>query len=447
MVNKTKLRKSKPKKHPQNKHGKQVDMTQSRAQLDALELKIIQVEADGNCFFRALADQLEGNEEEHVKYRNMAVQYIVKNREMFEPFIEDEVPFDEYCQLMENDGTWAGHMELQAASLATRCNICIHRRMSPRWYIRNFDQYGARMIHLSYHDEEHYNSVRLKEDPCEGPAHPIIIKADADLSAKSDQAQSSVGKSKPGNGRDHIDARSIKMVISGSGCEDTQKVEEVLNLVDGDVDAAIEFLIAEKTPLSDELPAEHETNECTTEQASVSCHVHISHGNGNDVNGHSDEHGERPIDKTSDQHLPCTGSSKRVEEKIPRNKTCSCGSKKKHKSCCKAASGKSSTKSIVPTVETRKSKREKKQGKKGMFAKNVPSLGSDGPDLGIEKYYFSNRYAPHLLSTGYGGYPPQSKLEMLRSDTQSKCMESKRLQVWLQPFSGLTYSKNLKSFH
>lgn len=46
---------------------------------------------------------------------------------MFEPFIEDDVPFDEYCQSMEKDGTWAGHMELQAASLVTHSNICIHR--------------------------------------------------------------------------------------------------------------------------------------------------------------------------------------------------------------------------------------------------------------------------------------------------------------------------------
>ena len=50
-----------------------------------------------------------------------------ENRDMFEPFIEDDVPFDDYCQSMEKDGTWAGHMELQAASLVTRSNICIHR--------------------------------------------------------------------------------------------------------------------------------------------------------------------------------------------------------------------------------------------------------------------------------------------------------------------------------
>lgn len=31
----------------------------------------------------------------------------------------------------------------------------------------------------SYHDEEHYNSVRLKEDTCSGPARPITIKVAA----------------------------------------------------------------------------------------------------------------------------------------------------------------------------------------------------------------------------------------------------------------------------
>jgi OTU domain-containing protein 3 len=73
---KTKQQKSKPKKQP-HQQGKDCDLSQFRAQLDALGLKIIQVTADGNCFFRAIADQLEGNEDEHNKYRNMIVLYIV----------------------------------------------------------------------------------------------------------------------------------------------------------------------------------------------------------------------------------------------------------------------------------------------------------------------------------------------------------------------------------
>lgn len=44
----------------------------------------------------------------------------------FEPFIEDEEPFEKYCDSMLEDGTWAGHMELQAASILKRKNICIH---------------------------------------------------------------------------------------------------------------------------------------------------------------------------------------------------------------------------------------------------------------------------------------------------------------------------------
>lgn len=242
-----KHQKSKPKKQPQaKKHGKQTDISEFRAQLDALGLKIIQVTADGNCFFRALADQLEGNEEEHEKYRHMVVQYIVKNREMFEPFIEDEIPFDEYSQSMEKDGTWAGHMELQAASLVTRNNICIHHHMSPRWYIRNFDNQGAHMIHLSYHDGEHYNSVRLKEDPCDGPARPIIIKADVNLTASLQQAKAAGASSKSRSSKNVVHGRTIKMVMAGSGCEDAEKAEQVLLQVDGDVDAAIEFLVAEQ---------------------------------------------------------------------------------------------------------------------------------------------------------------------------------------------------------
>ncbi len=37
------------------------------------------------------------------------------------------MPFNEYCSAMREDGTWAGHMELQATSLVTGCNICIHQ--------------------------------------------------------------------------------------------------------------------------------------------------------------------------------------------------------------------------------------------------------------------------------------------------------------------------------
>ncbi|XP_043711661.1 OVARIAN TUMOR DOMAIN-containing deubiquitinating enzyme 7 isoform X2 [Telopea speciosissima] len=381
-----KHQKIKPKKHVRvKKHGKQTDISEFRSQLDALGLKIIEVTADGNCFFRALADQLDGNEEEHGKFRRMVVQYILKHREDFEPFIEDEVPFDEYCQSMEKDGTWAGHMELQASSLVTRCNICIHRMMSPRWYVRNFDDHGVHMIHLSYHNEEHYNSVRLKEDPCNGPAKPIAIKADANLSTTSQQAKASVAKSKGAlfeNNR--IDAGSIKLVIAGSGCENADKVEEVLQELDGDVDAAIEFLIAEQAmdgqamdddSLGDcKIPSQNDPTSGHNENANTEQSKESAPDNASEHEGLSKDNKQSRDDKCS-QH---------DDKRIPRNKVCPCGSRKKYKACCGTAIGRSSTDFVNNhKIASGKGGKERKQGRKGGATKIAPSSGSrDPPDMG-----------------------------------------------------------------
>ncbi|GLT50123.1 hypothetical protein SLA2020_236310 [Shorea laevis] len=373
---KTKQQKSKPKRQTHiKKQRQQEDISQLRAQLDTLGLKIIQVTADGNCFFRALADQLEGNEDEHGKYRSMVVQYIVRNREMFEPFIEDDVPFDEYCQSMGKDGYWAGHMELQAASLVTQSNICIHRNMTPRWYIKNFDSCRTQMVHLSYHDGEHYNSVRLKEDTCSGPARPIIIKADADLSASSNQAKAGVTKSKGEAYDDSINQGSIKLVMAGSSCENVEKVEQVLLQVHGDTDAAIEFLVAER-----------ETEEEAVENDSLSCKTNAYD---DDVNERSGKNKEVPVREKSKDDLVSNSTkgacdSRPDAKKISRNKVCPCGSKKKYKACCGAVSGKSSVKFLInQTVDSRKGRKERKQGKKGGSADSIASSGSGGPpDMG-----------------------------------------------------------------
>ncbi|KAH7850888.1 hypothetical protein Vadar_004224 [Vaccinium darrowii] len=349
---KAKHQKPKPHKHIKKHGGKQGDISAFRAQLDALGLKIIEVTADGNCFFRAFADQVEGNEEEHQRYRSMVVQFMLDNRDMFEPFIEDDASFEEYCKSMKEDGTWAGNMELQAASLVTRSNICIHRSMSPRWYIRNFGSH-ARMVHLSYHDWGHYNSVRLTEDNCTGPARPIIIKADADPSAKSCEAKVPVTKSKGGGGKNLIHADSIKLVKAGSGCGDAKKVEQVLQQVGGDVDAANEFLIAEQA-----------TEDYLAESDELSRPTDTSHGVYE--NGNYEQQPEELKDNSCNPEQSCDketthSSLHQDEKKIARNKVCPCGSKKKYKACCGSVSGKSSKFAMIQTVDYSKSRKGRKQ--------------------------------------------------------------------------------------
>ncbi|XP_021752276.1 OTU domain-containing protein 3-like isoform X2 [Chenopodium quinoa] len=324
---------------------------------------------------RALADQLEGNEEEHEKYRRMVVQYIEKNRELFEPFIEDDVPFDEYCQSMGKDGTWAGHMELQAATLVTHTNICIHRHMSPRWYIRNFDDQGARMIHLSYHDGEHYNSLRLKEDQSCGPAKPIVIKADDNLTASAQQPKSAGSQSKAKHLKYVVYEGALKMVMAGSGCDDAEKVEQVLLQVDGDVDAATEFLIAEQEAgeTLKENGVCHEKDKID-EDAKTKSNNHVENIVPLEIQEHS----------TDIEAVDSSKTSSKVDKKIPNNKVCPCGSKKKHKACCGAASGKTCSKVVVDNeVHARRGKRMK-QRKKVIPITKAGSCGSNSnlPDMG-----------------------------------------------------------------
>lgn len=309
------------------KHGKQADLSELRVQFDQLGLKIIQVAADGNCFFRALADQLEGNEGEHIKYRNMVVQYILSNRENFEPFIEDEVPFDEYCQSMIKDGTWAGNLELQAASLVFKRNICIHRANYPRWYISNFNDRETTMIHLSYHDGEHYNSVRLQDDSCEGPAKPIVIKVDANVSAFNNDKKATSNESKSPSSKNTFDSESIKLVVLGTGCENINKVREVLQEVDGDVDSAIEYLIMERdndmnidknvsVSYEDIGDDENEKN-ATLEDASINlgCEDHLTENDTQLLKQHSDDKGTSNKEISSDSRKKCKAPSSSTARK------------------------------------------------------------------------------------------------------------------------------------
>ena len=55
-----------------------------------------------NCLFRALGDQLEGHGRNHYKHRHDVVNYMVEHREDFEPFVEDDVPFDRHGKAFYN---------------------------------------------------------------------------------------------------------------------------------------------------------------------------------------------------------------------------------------------------------------------------------------------------------------------------------------------------------
>ncbi|KIZ06508.1 OTU domain-containing protein 3 [Monoraphidium neglectum] len=145
-------------------------------ELAAVGLRVAKITADGNCLFRAVGDQTEGDEGRHTDLRQRACDLMVERREEFEPFVEDDQGFETYIKRMRKDGVWGGHMELQALSLLMGANVYVYQEGQPRWTVRNHPDH-APSIHLSYHGGEHYNSVRLLDDYTRGPPRTITLGA------------------------------------------------------------------------------------------------------------------------------------------------------------------------------------------------------------------------------------------------------------------------------
>ena len=138
------------------------------------------INGDGNCLFRSLADQLEGNQALHLSFRSEIVNFMNINKEYFEPYIEDDESFDDYIIRMGKQSEWGGYQELYAASQLYKIHIVVHQLEAESLTfiynkvedeLSNFSRQSSEYkyfssnaniytCHISYHGEQHYNSVR-----------------------------------------------------------------------------------------------------------------------------------------------------------------------------------------------------------------------------------------------------------------------------------------------
>eukprot|EP00300_Choanocystis_sp_HF-7_P013894 c18492_g1_i1.p1 GENE.c18492_g1_i1~~c18492_g1_i1.p1 ORF type:complete len:350 (+),score=95.47 c18492_g1_i1:28-1050(+) len=145
--------------------------------LRPLNLELSDVESDGNCLFRAIADQLEGDESLHKTYRQKILEFIRTNREDFEFFIEDDEPFDDYLQRMADNAEWGGQLEITAASRLFSVDVVIHQLDLPDYEMRAGPQPTTKQIHLFYVTDLHYASVRpIKPSTVSGPPNTNQIE-------------------------------------------------------------------------------------------------------------------------------------------------------------------------------------------------------------------------------------------------------------------------------
>ncbi len=116
-----------------------------------------------NCLFRALSDQLYGTPEKHQSLRQETVNYMKNHRQDFEPFQDESLPFDTHLECLSRDGTYAGNDSLVAFAKAKQVTIAIHQLNEPLWQIHgsaNGETKCPVELHISYHNGDHYNSIR-----------------------------------------------------------------------------------------------------------------------------------------------------------------------------------------------------------------------------------------------------------------------------------------------
>ena len=131
-----------------------------RRRLDGLGLRENEVDGDGNCQFRAIADQLYGSPDRDAEVRADIVEHLRSNSARYSAFVPES--YGAYIEDMGRDRTWGDHLTLQAASNVYGLEIRVYTSYDENWerVIRPTDDGNIRRaIQLSFYAELHYNSV------------------------------------------------------------------------------------------------------------------------------------------------------------------------------------------------------------------------------------------------------------------------------------------------
>jgi len=133
-------------------------------------LKVHDIQGDGNCLYRAISDQVYGNENFFESLKAKCLDYLELERDFFGQFIEGGVEkFDDYIKMKKVEGVWGDDIEIQAMSEIYNRPVEIYsyssvpiktfheNSLSYARYDREFNTLPP--IRLSYHGKAHYNSI------------------------------------------------------------------------------------------------------------------------------------------------------------------------------------------------------------------------------------------------------------------------------------------------
>ncbi|XP_050370826.1 OVARIAN TUMOR DOMAIN-containing deubiquitinating enzyme 12-like [Argentina anserina] len=135
--------------------------------LDRLQLYGLvenKVQGDGNCQFRALADQFYRSPEHHEFVRQQIVNQLKSYPEIYEGYVP--MAYDDYLEKMSRSGEWGDHVTLQAAADLYGVKIFVITSFKDTCYIEILPntERSKRVICLSFWAEVHYNSIYSEGD-------------------------------------------------------------------------------------------------------------------------------------------------------------------------------------------------------------------------------------------------------------------------------------------
>ncbi|KAM8927880.1 OTU domain-containing protein 3 [Pelodytes ibericus] len=207
-------------------------------QLQVLGLRLREVPGDGNCLFRALGDQLEGHSRNHLKHRQETVDYMIKHRDDFEPFVEDDVPFDRHVGNLAQPGTFAGNDTIVAFARNNQVNVVIHQLNNPLWQIRGTEKTNSRELHIAYRYGEHYDSVRRVNDNTESPAN-----LHTEMLSKDESNRKGKQRLNQRENCSELQGDAVQKVRNATGCVDKRLILESLEAESYDIESAIHVIL------------------------------------------------------------------------------------------------------------------------------------------------------------------------------------------------------------
>jgi hypothetical protein len=113
---------------------------------------------DGACLFRAVADQIYGDEEMHLTIRTHCMDYIEKNADYFRQYMTEDI--SRYISRKRHETCHGNHIEIiSIAEIYNRPIEVYEYSTEPRNMFQGVFKTDNEPIRLSYHGKNHYNSV------------------------------------------------------------------------------------------------------------------------------------------------------------------------------------------------------------------------------------------------------------------------------------------------